>query len=149
MKACSRIASDRHLPRVPVQRCSSTAVTPSWEESTTWSTQTLHPCLGLNTTQSKRIWVADSWFLLFATQHWLEQPSQLQNGALVFQSPAPPPALAAPRDTSGTPHSPQALDPRPSPKCCEGSGLPIQICSSCKSKYLQILSDCHSDSQRR
>lgn len=45
----------------------------------------------------------------FATQQWLGQPSQVQNRALVFQSPALPPAHTVPRDTSGAPHSPPAF----------------------------------------
>lgn len=45
----------------------------------------------------------------FAIQQWLGQPSQAQNRALVFQSPALPPAHTAPRDLSGAPYSPQAF----------------------------------------
>lgn len=89
--------------------------------------------------------VLDSWFLPDVCY-----PALSQNRPVVFLSPAPPPSHTALRDTHiWAPHSTQALAPRPSPKCCEHSGLPIQTSSSCESKYLQILSDCHSDSLKR
>lgn len=86
----------------------------SQEDSISRPTWTLHQCLGLDATKSKRVTLGDSWFLPDTHYRPLPRGAGSPAGCSLQRpggDPAPSPANTAPRDMAAASRSPQALSP--------------------------------------